>query len=61
MSIYPLLLVEQAGLFGSVSILVADEDEIQAPNNGGESTTPIVPNSDQIIQPPVPPNNEEVV
>ena len=38
-----------------------DEDEIQAPNNGGESTTPVVPNSDQIIQPPVPPNNEEVV
>ena len=38
-----------------------DKYEIQAPNNGGESTTPIVPNSYQIIQPPVPPNNEEVV
>ena len=37
-----------------------DEDEIQAPNNGGEAPTPIVPNTDQIIQPPVPPNNEEV-
>ena len=34
------------------------EDEIQAPNNGGEAPTPIVPNPDQIIQPPVPPNNE---
>ena len=34
-----------------------DEDEIQAPNNRGESTTHIVPNSDQIIQPPVPLNN----
>ena len=34
-----------------------DEDEIQAPNNGGESPTPVVPNPDQIIQPPVPPNN----
>ena len=34
-----------------------DKDEIQAPNNGGESPTPIVPNPDQIIQPPVPPNN----
>ena len=33
-----------------------DEDEIQAPNNGGEDPTPIVPNLDQIIQPPVPPN-----
>ena len=30
-----------------------DEDEIQAPNNGCESPTPIVPNPDQIIQPPV--------
>ena len=38
-----------------------DEDEIQAPNNGGEYTTPLVPNPDQIIQPPVPPSNEEVV
>ena len=38
-----------------------DKDEIQAPNNGGESTTPLVPNPDQIIQPPIPPNNEEVV
>ena len=37
-----------------------DEDDIQAPNNGGESPTPIVHNPDQIIQPPVPPNNEEV-
>ena len=37
-----------------------DEYEIQAPNNRGESTTPLVPNPDQIIQPPVPPNNEEV-
>ena len=36
------------------------KDEIQAPNNGGEAPTPIVPNPDQIIQPPVPPNNEEV-
>ena len=27
----------------------------------GESTTPLVPNLDQIIQPPVPPTNEEVV
>ena len=34
-----------------------DKDKIQAPNNGGESTTPIFPNSDQIIQPPAPPNN----
>ena len=38
-----------------------DEDEIQAPNNGGEAPTPIVPNPDQITQPPVPPNNEQVV
>ena len=37
-----------------------NEYEIQAPNNGGEAPTPIVPNPDQIIQPPVPPNNEEV-
>ena len=37
-----------------------DEDKIQAPNNGGEAPTPIVPNPDQIIQPPFPPNNEEV-
>ena len=35
--------------------------EFQAPNNGGEPPTPIVPYPDQIIQPPVPPNNEEVV
>ena len=34
-----------------------DEDKIIAPNNGGESPTPIAPNPDQIIQPPVPPNN----
>ena len=34
-----------------------NEDAIQAPNNGGEVPTPIVPNPDQIIQPPVPPNN----
>ena len=38
-----------------------DEDEIQAPNNGGEDPTHIVPNPYQIIQPPVPPNNEQVV
>ena len=38
-----------------------DEEEIQAPNNGGKSPTHIVPNPDQIIQPPVPPNNQEVV
>ena len=37
------------------------EEEFQAPNNGGEAPTPIVPNPDQIIQPPVPPNNQEVV
>ena len=37
------------------------EDEFQASNNGGKAPTPIVPNLDQIIQPPVPPNNEEVV
>ena len=37
-----------------------DEYKIQAPNNGGEAPTPIVPNPDQIIQPPVPHNNEEV-
>ena len=37
-----------------------DEDDIQAPNNGGEAPTPIVPYPYQIIQPPVPPNNEEV-
>ena len=36
-----------------------DKDEIQAPNNGGEAPTSIVPNLDKIIQPPVPPNNEE--
>ena len=34
------------------------EDEFQAPNNGGESPTPIFPNPDQIIQPLVPPNNQ---
>ena len=39
----------------------SNKDEIQVPNNGGESTTHVVPNPDQIIQPPVPPNNEEVV
>ena len=38
-----------------------DKDEIQALNNGGKAPTPIVPNPDQIIQPPVPPNNEQVV
>ena len=38
-----------------------DEDDIEAPNNGGKAPTPIVPNPDQIIQPPVPPNNEQVV
>ena len=38
-----------------------DEYDIQAPNNGGESPTPVVPNPDQIIKPVVPPNNEEVV
>ena len=37
-----------------------DEDDIQAPNNGGKYPTPIFPNPDQIIQPHVPPNNEEV-
>ena len=37
------------------------EYEFQAPNNGGEAPTPIVPNPYQIIQPPVPPNNQEVV
>ena len=31
------------------------------PNNGGKAPTLIVPNPDQIIQPPVPPNNEQVV
>ena len=31
------------------------------PNNGGKAPTPIVPNPDQIIQPPVSPNNQEVV
>ena len=35
-------------------------DEFKAPNNGGKDPTPIVPNSDQIIQPLVPPNNQEV-
>ena len=35
-----------------------DKDKIQAPNNGGKAPTPIVSNRDQIIQPPVPPNNE---
>ena len=44
----------------TISVQV-DEDEIQAPNNGGEAPTPIFPNPDQIIQPPVLPNNEEVV
>ena len=34
--------------------LQVDEDEIQAPNNGGKAPTPIVPNPDQIIQPPPP-------
>ena len=29
-----------------------DEDEIHVPNNGGESPTSIVPDPDQIIQPP---------
>ena len=33
-----------------------DKDEIQVSNNGGDAPTPIVPNPDQIIQPPVPPN-----
>ena len=37
------------------------EDEFQAPNNGCEAPTPIVPNPDQIIQLSVPPNNQEVV
>ena len=37
------------------------KDEFQTPNNGGKAPTPIVPNPDQIIQPPVPPNNKEVV
>ena len=37
------------------------EDEFQAPKNIGKAPTPIVPNPDQIIQPPVPPNNQEVV
>ena len=31
------------------------------PNNGVEAPTPVVPNPDQIIQPPVPPNNQEAV
>ena len=37
-----------------------DKYEIQAPNNGGKAPIPIVSNPDQIIQPPAPPNNEEV-
>ena len=37
------------------------EDEFKAPNNGGEAPNLIVPNPDQIIQRPVPPNNQEVV
>ena len=37
------------------------EYEFQEPNNGGEAPTPILPNPYQIIQPPVPPNNQEVV
>ena len=40
----------------TISVRV-EEDEIHAPNNGGEAPTPIVPNPDQIIQPPIPPNN----
>ena len=37
-----------------------DKDNIQAPNNGGEAPTHIVPNPDNIIQLPIPPNNQEV-
>ena len=37
------------------------KDEFQRPKNGFEAPTPIVPNPDQIIQLPVPPNNQEVV
>ena len=37
------------------------ETRFNQPNNGGEAPTHIVPNPDQIIQPPIPPNNEEVV
>ena len=44
----------------TISVQV-DKDENQYPNNGGEAPTHIVPNPDQIIQPPVPPNNQEVV
>ena len=48
-------------LWADTIAVQVDEDKIQAPNNGGEAPTPIVPNLDQIIQPPVPPNNEQVV
>ena len=37
------------------------EDEFKTPNNGGEAPNPIFLNPDQIIQPPFPPNNQEVV
>ena len=39
----------------------SDKDEIEATKNGGEAPTHVVPNTYQIIQPPVPPNNEQVV
>ena len=48
-------------LIVDIIALQVHEDEFQAPNNGGEAPTPIVPNPDKIIQPPVPPNNQEVV
>ena len=57
-------IVDAVPIYGRLRVdkisVQVDEDEIQAPNNGGGAPTPIVPNPDQIIQPPVPPNNEEV-
>ena len=41
-------------IFDTITVQV-NEDEIQVPKNGGKATTPIVPNLDQIIQPPVSP------
>ena len=52
MQLYQLLTVHE---------VIVNKYEFQVPNNGGEAPTHIVPNPDQIIQPPVPPNNEEVV
>ena len=54
-------IIDAVSIYGRLRVdkisVQVDEDEIQAPNNGGEAPTPTVPNIDQIIQPPIPPNN----